>query len=109
MPVRAVRNSWLTMLRNSLFVVSSFSRFAIAARCASRASASLSEVSRTAVTSSIIKRTCSGRPVESGMEVAVSCSQSQLAAPVAARTWTLLPSVMPARNVALPRRAAAWS
>ena len=107
--MRAVRNSWLTMLKNSLLVWSIFSRLALASRCASRASPSLSEVSRTAVTSSTITSTCSGLPLESGIDVAVSCSQSQLPAAVAARTWTLLPSVMPARNGALRCLDAAWS
>ena len=97
-PVSAVRNSWLTIDRNSVFVRSSFSNVALALRCDSSASPSLSCASRTMVTSSTITSTCSGRPLESGIDVAVSWSHSHLPPPVPARTWTLWPSVMPASS-----------
>src|SRR5204862_232990 len=61
MPVSAVRNSWDTIDRNSVFVRSSLSRSALARCCAESDSSSLSCVSRTAVTSSTISSTCSGR------------------------------------------------
>src|SRR6266849_3483700 len=91
----------------AVFVRSSFSSVALAPRCESSASASRSWVSRTVVTSSTITSTCSGRPLASGMEVAVICSHSQRPPPVAARTWTLRWSVMPARSGASRARPAA--